>query len=173
METKKSSITPNSAFASHMLRYVGVGLISGSIVHAGTLGGGSIGYISLIMVGIFCFTIGNLLEYRDEKIVTLLRYIGISVIVSIGTGMVSGATQHYLDGPVFASMLLSIGLLLAYISFVRRDFKGALSVKKVLTATFLCLVLWFILSTIAHRLPEQKDHHGSDKLIEKELTAWS
>jgi len=164
METKKSSITPNSAFASHMLRYLGVGLISGSIVHAGTLGGDSIGYIVLMVAGIFCFTIGNLLEYRDEKIVTLLRYIGISVIVSIGTGMVSGATQHYLDGPVFASILVSIGLLLTYISFVHRDFKGTLSVKKVLIATLLSFILWFILSTIAHKLPELEDHHTHDDI---------
>jgi len=162
MKTDKLSITPNSAFASHMLRYVGVGLISGSIVHAGTLGGDAFNYIVLITAGIICFTIGNLVEYRNEKTVTLLRYIGISVIVSIGTGMVSGATQHYLDGPIFASMLLSLGLLLAYVSFVYRDFKGDLSVKKVLIAILLSFVLWFILSTIAHRLPEVEDHHANE-----------
>jgi len=169
MEINKSSITTNSSFMSHMLRYVGVGVISGSIVHAGTLGGDSIKYIVLIVLGIICFTVGNLLEYRNEKMVTILRYIGISVIVSMGTGMVSGAIQHYLDGPVFASMLLSGGLLLAYLSFVYRDFKGVLSIKKVLIATSLCFVLWFILSTIAHRLPEVEDHHANDKKIQKEL----
>jgi len=162
MEKNKTSITPNSAFVSHILRYVGVGLISGSIVHAGTLGGDTFYYFVLIMAGIICFTIGNLIEYRNEKTITLLRYISISVIVSIGTGMVSGATQHYLDGPVFASILLSLGLLLAYVSFVYRDSKGALSVKKVLTAILLSFVFWFILSTIAHRLPEVEDHHANE-----------
>jgi len=164
MQTNKSSITPNEAFVSHMLRYVGIGLISGSIVHAGTLGGGTLKYIVLIIAGIICFTIGNLIEYKNEKIVTLLRYIGISVVVSLGTGMVSGATQHYLDGPVVGAMLLSLGMLIAYISFLFRDYRKYLSVRRVLVATVAATVLWGILLNIAHSLPERVDHHANDQV---------
>ena len=48
---------PEYSYVSHILRYVGVGLVSGSIVHAGTLGGDSLKYIVLILMGIvtnFC-----------------------------------------------------------------------------------------------------------------------
>jgi hypothetical protein len=68
-------------FTSHILRYVGVGLISGSIVHAGTLGGGSLKYIILVIVGIIGFIIGTLLEHSRSIDKSFLSFIAISVFV--------------------------------------------------------------------------------------------
>ena len=157
--------TPEKLFSSHILRYVGVGLISGSVVHAGTLGGESVKYIVLIILGILAFIIGTYLEHEDIVDKKFVSFILISVLVSIGTGMVSGGTQHYLDGPVFASVLLPIGLLVAYIAYVYRDFRSALSIQKILVATLLATLLGLGLYSIAHRIPTLENHHSQEESL--------
>jgi len=152
---------PEKSFASHILRYVGVGLISGSVVHAGTLGGESALYITLIILGIFSFVIGTYLENENKFDKNFLSFIVISVIVSIGTGMVSGSTQHYLDGPVYASILLPVGLLMAYVAYLYKDFRHALSAKKIITAVLLSSLLGLGLYGIAHQIPTLENHHSS------------
>ena len=152
--------TPEKSFASHILRYVGVGLISGSMVHAGTLGGGSTKYIILIILGMVTFAIGTYLENENRVDKKFLSFIFISIAVSIGTGMVSGATQHYLDGPVYASILLPFGLLIAYIAFLYRDFKSVFSFKKIGVAIILCSILGAGLYAIAHQIPTLENHHS-------------
>lgn len=139
----------NEAYTSHTLRYVGIGLISGSVVHASTLGGGHLKYLVLIALGILMFLGGVLIEHRDEDLRKLTRYILISVIVSIGTGMVSGATQHYLDGPSMAAILLPLGFLIGYIAFAYRDYRESVSIKNTLSALLLAIVLWGGLSLLA------------------------
>ena len=140
------------------MRYVGVGLISGSIVHAGTLGGDVTHYIALVALGVVAFIVGTLLE-KGRGAVTF-QFIAISVALSIGVGMVSGGTQHYLDGPVYAAFLVPLGLLLGYIAFViREDIKG-LTLRKIVIATISALVLLFVLYTVAHTIPVLDDHHN-------------
>lgn len=153
-------ITSKKAFSSHILRYVGVGLISGSIVHAGTLGGGLTRYVILMILGIFSFAIGTYLEHQNKIDKKFLSFILISIAVSIGTGMVSGGTQHYLDGPVYASLLLPLGLLIAYTAFMYRDFKNDFSLKKISVAVLLCTALGASLYSISHSVPTLSEHHG-------------
>lgn len=156
----QTSQASTSAFVSHMCKYIGVGLISGSIVHAGTLGGDYLKYVVLIMLGAALFIIGNILEHGKQNLAQMLPYIAISTILSIGTGMVSGGTQHYLDGPKIAAILFPLGFLVAYLSFVYRDYKQEFTAKKVLLITVISLVLFGILSFVATLLPEPKGHHG-------------
>ncbi len=151
------------SFTSHILRYVGVGLISGSIVHAGTLGGESIKYLVLIILGIIGFTVGTLLEYSRVADKSFLTYIVISVIVSIGTGMVSGGTQHYLDGPLYAGVLIPLGLFCAYLAFMYRDFRDKLTAKRMIVSLLLALALGLCLYVIAHQLPTLPDHHAGEE----------
>lgn len=146
-------------FISHILRYVGVGLISGSIVHAGTLGGESLHYILLVVMGIIGFTIGTVMENKEKFDRHLFSFILISTVVSIGTGMVSGGTQHYLDNPLFASYILPAGFLIAYFAFAFRDFRQSLSFKRIAIACMLAGMLFFSLYSIAHVLPALEDHH--------------
>jgi hypothetical protein len=80
--------TIEKSFTSHVLRYVGVGLISGSIVHVGTLGGGITHYVVLITLGIFAFIIGTILE--EGRGTLTFNFIIISVFLSIGIGMEFG-----------------------------------------------------------------------------------
>lgn len=115
-------------FVSYLSRYVGIGLISGSIVHAGTLGGGSLRYIILISIGALLFMFGTFLETKKEVLTT--RFIVTSVLLSMGVGMVSGGTQHFIDGPLYAAFLIPTGLFVGYIMFLFRKGSEHLSIKK-------------------------------------------
>ena len=150
--------TVEKAFTSHVLRYVGVGLISGSIVHIGTLGGAVTQYLVLVTLGITAFIVGTILE--KERGAITLNFIIISVLLSIGVGMVSGGTQHYLDGPVYASFLLPLGLLLGYIMFILREDKKEFKIRKVIVATVLSSALFGGLYGIAHTIPTLENHHN-------------
>lgn len=149
------------AYISHVLRYVGVGLISGSIVHMGTLGGGYTKYIILILLGVVAFIIGTLLEKR-ESTNSLAAFVAISVILSIGVGMVSGGTQHYLDGPVYASFLIPIGIAIGYYAFLARDYKSAASTKRIMVMLVATLFLTGILYYAAHKIPTLAGHAHSN-----------
>ena len=81
-------------------------------MHAGTLGGSWFKYLVLIACGAAMFGAGVWWEHVDQPQTDLAAYIALSVAVSIGTGMVSGATQHYLDGPYVAALLLPSGLVM-------------------------------------------------------------
>lgn len=137
-----------TAFLSHMLRYVGIGLISGSVVHLGTLGGGYLRYAILILMGAVLFAYGTWVEHRDDKQANIGAYLLFSIIVSIGTGMVSGATQHYLDGPRFAAVLLPVGLGMAYFAFGKRD-GYHLTLRRIATIASICLIGLVILLFVA------------------------
>jgi hypothetical protein len=154
--------TLNAAFAAHTLRYVGIGLVSGSIVHAGTLGGSILRYEILIILGIIFFAIAMYLEQHDRSTKTLVRYIAISVVISIGTGMASGGFQHFIDGPRYAAGLIPLGLALSYIAFAFRDFKGSLTANRAVVAIGICGALFLGLHQIASILPENPHHHDEE-----------
>lgn len=148
----------SQAYLTHLLRYVGVGLISGSIVHAGTLGGNWWRYLVLIGLGAAMFGWGVWLEHHAEKQVNLGVYTALSILISIGTGMVSGATQHYLDGPRMAAILLPVGLVIGYWAFAFRDYRAQLGVKRVVGLVVLVATIMAVLWSIAIYLGEQVPH---------------
>lgn len=152
----------HQAFLSHLLRYVGIGLVSGSIVHASTLGGNGYKYIAFVAVGICLFTFGTYLETRAQStVVKILPYLVISVIVSIGTGMVSGGTQHFSDGPFAGAVLIPVGCCIAYLSFAYRDYKNSLTYKKVFVALCLSIIAYAGLHSLALYMEENPSHHES------------
>lgn len=161
--TKKQSI--EKAYISHILRYVGVGLISGSIVHMGTLGGGITRYLVLIVIGVFAFIAGTLMEKRESQN-SLTAFIIVSVIMSIGVGMVSGGTQHYLDGPTYAAFLIPIGIAAGYFAFLFRDYKTEITTKRILVMLLVAIGLTVVLYFIAQRIPDQGGHHSEDNMLE-------
>ncbi len=152
--------TPERAFLSYLLKYVGVGLISGSIIHISTLGGSPVGYAVLITSGVAFFIIGTLLE--ESAAVTTTSYIAISVLLSISIGMVSGGTQHFTDGALYASRLIPIGLFLGYITFVFREDKKLLTLKKISWALICSLALFGALNKIAHTVPTSDNYHNEE-----------
>ena len=158
--------TLHESFFSHMARYVGVGLISGSVVHAGTLGGASSKYITLIIMGALLFSVGTMIQHKGEKINKLLSYVLISVIISFGTGMVSGATQHYLDSPSFGAVLLSLGLLIAYVSFVWQEYRHSFTIKRILLAILVTFGIWFALYSINPLLIKPIEINKTDSSVD-------
>lgn len=160
---KKQSV--EKAYVSLILRYVGVGLISGSIVHMGTLGGGYTKYIVLIIMGVVAFIAGTLLDKRDSDN-SLISFIVVSVIMSIGVGMVSGGTQHYLDGPKYAAFLIPIGMAVGYFAFLFRDYKSEITTKRKVVMLIITTGLIAVLYFIAQILPASDDHHSMENILE-------
>lgn len=145
------------AFFSQLFRYVGVGLISGSIVHMSTLGGNIWQYVALIIAGMIAFVIGTFLERSFETVATPTSYLGLSVALSLGIGMVSGAIQHYLDGPHFAAFLIAVGLFIGYIALFFRDYRGEVTTRQIGFLLLSVLAIGITLYAVAESLP-----HGHD-----------
>jgi hypothetical protein len=165
-----NKLSVEKAYISHLLRYVGVGLISGSIVHMGTLGGGHVRYPVLIVMGIVAFIVGTLLEKRGSES-SLTAFIGISVIMSIGVGMVSGGTQHYLDGPKYAAFLIPTGVAVGYFTFLFRDYKTEITKKRILVMLLIATGLIGVLYFISQKIPVKADHHSTENILENTSSA--
>lgn len=147
-------------YYSHILRYVGVGLISGSLVHAGTLGGSATKYIILVIMGIAAFTLGTYLENRSTA--SRLSFLVLSVIVSVGTGMIGGGIQHYLDGPIYASFLIPLGIVISYVAFRYRE-DTSIPMRNLLWVIAIALLCFGSLYTTAHYIHPAADHHDQDE----------
>lgn len=148
---------PDRAYLGHLMQYVGMGLISGSAVHAATLGGGWLRYTVLATLGVVLFSTKSLVDGSLATATGAWRTVGISALVGIGTGMFSGATQHYLDHPTNAAVLLGIGLLVGWLSFLWRDFPQTLGARTVAKSLIVSLLVFGITVAAAGWL----SHHGA------------
>jgi hypothetical protein len=148
------------AFLIHVCKYLGIALVSGSIVHAGTLGGSSIKYIALIVTGIFLTVLGNYLEYKVKNIKIGGNILFLTILLSFGTGMLSGGIQHYSDNPAYGSILLSLGLILTFVSLAYKDFANVVSKKSLLIITIISIASYFVLSTIGVNLVSKLPNHS-------------
>jgi hypothetical protein len=133
------------AFAIHVAKYMGIGLVSGSIVHAGTLGGNSYKYVGFILAGTVMTLLGYVLEYRQKNQPVGARILGLAVLLSFGTGMLSGGVQHYADNPAYGVLLLSIGLVITFLAMAYKDFSDLISFKFVPAALLVGGALYFAL----------------------------
>lgn len=140
------------AFIIHICKYLGIALVSGSIVHAGTLGGSIHKYISLIIIGIFLTVLGNYLEYKVKNIKVGANILLLAILLSFGTGMISGGIQHYSDNTAYGAILLSFGLMLTFVSLAYKDFANVVSKRSLFTIAIISIILYFILSTIGASL---------------------
>ncbi|MCX8513762.1 MAG: hypothetical protein ORN26_01895 [Candidatus Pacebacteria bacterium] len=111
----------NNSFIIYIAKYIGVALIAGSVVHIGTLNNGIMRYVILIVIGLIFVIFGNLKEAKDIGQKINLRYFFILIILASATGFLSGGVQHYIDNPLYAGILLGIGLIFAYITFFLKD----------------------------------------------------
>jgi len=147
------------AFLAHSAQYVGIAMVSGSVVHASTLGGSPIKYAALIVGGTLIYCMKFLIEagFRVDR--RLARFLAISTVVSLGTGMMSGSTQHYLDGPRAGAVLASVGFVVAYFSFCLREDRRALNRRSVTGALLIGAVLFAALWSLASVLSTSGSHH--------------
>lgn len=80
--------------------------------------------------------------------------------------MVSGGTQHYLDGPTYAAFLIPIGIVVGYFAFLVRDYKTQITLKRVVFMFVGATILAAGLYAIARNLPTVQDHHQTQPVHE-------
>ena len=108
-------------YATYVALYLGVALAGGSIVH---LPLDPARYLLLGVVGVVVFIAASVADARRRHAAGLEGpggglggFVGWSVLLSVGLGMLSGSIQHFLDFPRYAAVLLPLDvpvLLLAY-----------------------------------------------------------
>jgi len=111
----------NKKYLVYLAKYLGVALISGSVVHIGTLSGGITRYAVLMVIGVILMLLGNIAEAKQTGVKINLKFLLIIASLSVATGFLSGGVQHYLDNPVYAGYLLAIGVVVAYVAFFFKD----------------------------------------------------
>jgi predicted PurR-regulated permease PerM len=113
--------TENKHFLTYIGKYLGVALIAGSVVHIGTLQNGFTRYVVLAIIGLVLMMVGNILEAKQNGQKINLNYLLIITGLSFATGFLSGGIQHYLDNPIYAGWLLSIGIFVSYLTYFWKD----------------------------------------------------
>jgi len=109
------------SFSAHMLNYLSIGFISGGIVHVQLFDKDKNIYAAHLCIGVIVYLFRFLIISRFQINSDMLKFLGVSVFVSLGTGMVNGSLQHFQDNPKIGSVLMPIGFVIVYISFVARN----------------------------------------------------
>jgi hypothetical protein len=150
------------AYVIHICKYLGIALMSGSIVHAGTLGGSNLKYLGLIAVGILLTVFGNYLEYEVKNV-----KVGAKICLSFGTGMLSGGIQHFSDNPAFSAALLTIGAIITFFSLAYKDFPGVLSFKAIPIAGLVGLAFYLVVPVIGDMVMSENEGHSHHDAVEE------
>jgi len=151
--------------------FVGAGFISGSTVHLGE--GINPWDISILVIGVILFLVSTSIQEfvfnkRSIKESGVLKFLLYSLALSLGVGMASGGTQHFIDTPGYSSYLIPVGLGLGMIAFFLKE-KEVFTAKKwlqmiVIIITISISLIWF-LGQIGDILPEsllQNQRHNHD-----------
>ena len=168
--TLKSFTTPWEVFKpyfSYLVMFLGMGLISGSVVHAAQEEM-RLYALSLMGIGAILFSVGSYLNEVLFKTGILgdnvLRYVFLSLLLAIGVGLVSGSTQHFFDTPIFASYLAPIGIFISSVAFAIRQ--GFVLRRKnwiflIVLGLAFATVFHMVLRTYAETLVVSSGHHGN------------
>lgn len=130
-------------YVTYVLLFLGMGLISGSIVHMPV---DPVKYTLIMLVGAamfgFASFINDLKDHGDMGTGAVVRSLIYSLLLSVGIGMVSGGIQHFSDNPAYSATLIPIGFGVSLFSFVLKH-NPRLSVKRAyaVIAIFAVLVL--------------------------------
>ena len=130
-----------SPYLAYVGFFLGIGLVSGSVVH---FPGNPIRYAIIGSIGILLFVIASLvdeivLKKRNLKESGILRVILFSVILSMGIGMISGAIQHFTDTPKYAAILIPTGIVVSLFGFLLKN--QIRLTKSVIGWSALCLLI--------------------------------
>lgn len=143
--------------------FVGAGLISGSVVHY-PLDPGR--YLLIGAVGAVMFAAASAVHEARANLAggaDLARFIGASLVLALGIGMISGGIQHFSDIPGRAATLIPLGAALSLIAFAVRDghriAPDHLQALGVGTAVILLLTA-VILGRIASGMPASEGGHA-------------
>ena len=153
-------------YFSYLTMFLGMGLISGSIVHAAQPDMRAYA-LGLMAIGAVLFAFGS---YLNEVLFktgilgdSVLKYVSVSLLLALGIGMVSGAAQHFYDTPVFASYIAPIGIFVSSLAFAIRQ--GYVLHRRnwvfmIMLGVVFATVFHLALRSYASSLPVSVGHHG-------------
>lgn len=142
-------IDSDKKFLVYLTSYLGVAMIGGSIVHIGTLDANSTRYIVLGVIGMVLMIGSSMFEARINKEVAGFKYFAIATALAIATGFLSGGIQHFLDNPIYAGYLLSVGLVVAYVTFAHK-YHLATTTQGLVTVIVIGLLILLVSNTLLH-----------------------
>jgi hypothetical protein len=111
-------------YTLYVALYLGVALTGGSIVH---LPLDPARYVLIGGIGVVVFIGASVADARHRHAAGLEgpgglgRYVGWSVLLSIGLGMLSGSIQHFIDFPHYAAVLVPLGVLVSLAAYMGRE----------------------------------------------------
>lgn len=128
-------------YVSYVSLFLGMGLISGSLVHMPI---DPFRYSWIMLVGVFMFGfasfISDISKQPDLSFGGIIRTLIFSLLLSVGIGMMSGGVQHFSDNPEWSALLIPMGLGLSLLSFILKN-GIRLSVKRVYTVVLIFVLL--------------------------------
>ncbi|HWI60523.1 MAG TPA: hypothetical protein VNT75_01655 [Symbiobacteriaceae bacterium] len=130
-------------YVNYVLLFLGMGLISGAIVHMPV---DPVKYTMISMVGAVMFGFASFInDIRGQEnmgVGAIVKYLICSLVLSVGIGMMSGGIQHFSDNPTYAAMLIPLGFGLSLFSFIIKN-NAKLSAKRAyaVIAVFIVLAL--------------------------------
>lgn len=169
-ENQANYTTPWEVFKpylSYLVMFLGMGLISGSIIHAAQPEMRQYA-LTLMAIGAALFALGS---YLNEVLFktgvmgdNLIKYVLLSLLLAVGIGMVSGSTQHFFDTPIFASYIAPLGIFISSVAFAIRQ--GYVLHRKnwvfmIVLGLAFATVFHFALNAYAKTLPVSEGHHGA------------
>jgi uncharacterized membrane protein len=171
MENQVSSVRHlYKKYIGYVGMFLGIGLISGSIVH---LPIDPTRYTIIMVVGVVLFIIASILneiilKERSMDAKDVITLIISSLLLSMGIGMMSGGIQHFEDVKEYAAYLIPIGLGVSLFSFIIKN-QIRLPKKKfaIVCLSFLIIAapLNLFLENLAHQPSDSQDtqlEHGHD-----------
>ncbi len=158
MQNKTRLSKENKDYLTYVAKYLGVALISGSVVHIGTLQNGITRYIVLMLIGLVLMMIGNIREAKANGQKINLNYLATITLLSFATGFLSGGVQHYLDNPSYAGWLLGLGIVITYITFFLKD-KIVLKAKNTITVIIFSAALILVSNYVFDDTLLGANHH--------------
>jgi hypothetical protein len=106
-------------YARYLGLFVGAGLMAGAVVHFPLA---PFRYAIMGIVGAIIFAIGSIGDgFSGRTGGARAVYIGASLALALGVGMVAGGIQHFEDVPGRATVLIPVGLLIGLGAFLLRD----------------------------------------------------
>ena len=112
------------SYLSYLSLFVGAGFVSGAIVHSGNIYEIS-KYAVIGAIGIALFLAGSFVQEfvlkKDTDKTGIVKFFFLSLLLSIGIGMISGGTQYFSDFPKYSALLIPLGLILSLIAFLFKN----------------------------------------------------
>jgi hypothetical protein len=150
----------------YLALYLGVALTGGSVVH---LPMAPVRYAIIGLIGMAMFILASLADARRRHAAGLEgpggglgRYVGWSVLLSLGLGMLSGGIQHFVDSPHYAAALLPIGFVMSFVAYAAREHTlptGAALLRQMGAVLAGAVVLYVGLDLLAGQVDHYSDGH--------------